>query len=288
MRSLFGYVVRFRRSDPGTVVWSGRQSDPEIVSVETFAQTRLLRRSRGAGGMRGIAKLERDRPAVKNVYLLEGLIRCEICGRKMQGAPIRKTVYYRCMARTLTPGSPALESHPKTVNLREDVVNGWLCQVFDPANRDDTVAAQVASQGGTRSTGRESAEKRLADAESRLRRHQAAIEASMDPAAVVEAINTAQAARAELQHLPKSTVIEAAEVYARPDSMDDVARALNSRTPERITRVYQDLGVQLRYDNEKEAVVVTASPRVSNVCVRGASCTLSTRLDCRVDHGSGC
>ncbi|WP_425388728.1 zinc ribbon domain-containing protein [Amycolatopsis jejuensis] len=83
--------------------------------------------------MRGIAKLERDRPAVKNVYLLKGLIRCEICGRKMQGAPIRKTVYYRCMARTLAPGSPALESHPKTVNLREDVVtpalNGWLCQV---------------------------------------------------------------------------------------------------------------------------------------------------------------
>ncbi|MCG3754770.1 hypothetical protein [Amycolatopsis sp. Poz14] len=40
----------------------------------------------------------------------------------MQDAPIRKAVYYRCMARTLAPGSPALESHPKTVNLREDVV----------------------------------------------------------------------------------------------------------------------------------------------------------------------
>lgn len=274
-----GYVVRFRKSDPGTVVRSRRQSHPEIVSVETFAQAQLLRRSRGAGGMRGIAKLERDRPTSKNVYLLKGLIRCEICGRKMQGAPIRKAVYYRCIARTLAPGSPALESHPKTVNLREDVVmpalNGWLCQVFDPANRDDTVAALVASQGGTHSTGREAIEKRLADAESRLRRHQAAIEAGVNPAAVVEAINTAQAereaARAELQHLPKPTVIEAAEVYARLDSMDDVARALNSRTPERITQVYRDLGVQLSYDNEKEAVVVTASPRVSNVCVRGGT-----------------
>lgn len=104
----------------------------------------------------------------------------------------------------------------------------------------------------------------------------------MDPDAVVEAINTAQAereaARAELQHLAKSTVIEAAEVYARLDSMDDVARALNSRTLERIMRVYQELGVQLRYDTKKEAVVVTASPRVSNVCVRGASCTLTTRV----------
>jgi HEPN domain-containing protein len=159
------------------------------------------------------------------------------------------------MARTLAPGSPALASHPKTVNLREDVVmpalNGRLCQVFDPARRDDTVAAVVASQGGAHTTGREWVEKRLADAESRLRRHQAAIEAGVDPAAVVEAINTVQAERkaalAELQHLPKAAVIEAAEIYARLDLMDEVARALNSRTPERITQVYRDFGVQLRY-----------------------------------------
>ncbi|MFD2474731.1 hypothetical protein [Amycolatopsis silviterrae] len=110
--------------------------------------------------------------------------------------------------------------------------------MFDPANRDGTVAALVASQRGAHSTGRESAEKRLADAESRLRRHQAAIEAgvdpaAVDPAAVVEAINTAQAEReaahAELRHLPKATVTEAAEVCARLDLVGDVARALNSR-----------------------------------------------------------
>jgi len=40
----------------------------------------------------------------------------------MQGAVIRKGIYYRCIARTLAPGSPVLADHPKTVNLREDVV----------------------------------------------------------------------------------------------------------------------------------------------------------------------
>ena len=59
-------------------------------------------------------------------------------------------------------------------------------------------------------------------------------------------------ARAELQHLPKATAVEAAEVDARLDPMDDVARALNSRTPERIMKVHKDLGVQLHCDNEKE------------------------------------
>ena len=38
-------------------------------------------------------------------YLLKGLVRCEVCQRKMQGAVIRTGIYYRCIARTLAPGS---------------------------------------------------------------------------------------------------------------------------------------------------------------------------------------
>jgi hypothetical protein len=62
------------------------------------------------------------------------------------------------------------------------------------------------------------------------------------------------------------------------DSLGDMPRALNSRRPERVVQVYRDLRLELRYDKEKETVDVTASPRVVNVCVRGGSCTLSTRL----------
>jgi hypothetical protein len=126
-------------------------------------------------------------------------------------------------------------------------------------------------------------EKRLKDIEARLRRHQAAIEAGVDPAALVDALNIAQAerqaARAELEHLPETVMIGRAEVYARLDSLsDDVARALNSRLPERLMQVYRDLGLHLQYDHEKETVIVTASPRVVNVCVRGGTCTLTTCL----------
>jgi hypothetical protein len=62
------------------------------------------------------------------------------------------------------------------------------------------------------------------------------------------------------------------------DQLGDVARHLNSRSPDRIMQVYRDLGLQVVYNNKKEAVVATASPRVGNVCVRGGSCTLTTRL----------
>jgi hypothetical protein len=274
-----GNIVRFRRAEPGRVVRSRRPAHPEIVSVETFTQAQLVRRSRAAGGMRGIAKLDRDRSSAKHTYLLKGLVRCEICTRKMQGAAIRKGIYYRCIARTMAPGSAALADHPKTVNLREDVVtppiNAWLCQVFDPANRDETVAAMVGAQQVKPGTGRDAVEKRLKSAEGRLRRHQAAIEAGVDPAALVDAMNLAQAerqaAREELEHLPEEATVDAAEVYAMLDSLGDVERHLNSRNPERITQVYRDLDLQVVYDNEKETAMVTVSPRVVNVCVRGGT-----------------
>jgi hypothetical protein len=70
--------------------------------------------------MRARAMLERVRTVGTRPYVLRGLVRCAICSRKMQGAVIRKQeVYYRCMARSLAPGSAALADHPRTVNLRE-------------------------------------------------------------------------------------------------------------------------------------------------------------------------
>lgn len=182
-----GHVTRFRRSNPDRVVRSRKPAHPEIVSVEVFTQTQLLRRSRAAGGMPGIAKLERTRNSGTRLYLLRGMVYCDICDRRMQGANIRNDHYYRCLSRTLVPGSAALSSHPKTVNLREDLLLGpldeWIGGLFAPENVDRTVATLLGSQERASGSGlaqREAAKKRLADAEARLRRHQAAIEAGID------------------------------------------------------------------------------------------------------------
>src|SRR6202000_262046 len=104
-----------------------------------FTQAQLMRRSRAAGGMRSKAKLERTRQTGTRTYLLRGRVRCGICTRRMGGATIRQTEsYYRCLARSLAPGSPALAEHPRTVNLRElDVVerlNDWLGGLFSREN----------------------------------------------------------------------------------------------------------------------------------------------------------
>ncbi|GAA4617621.1 hypothetical protein GCM10023108_35250 [Saccharopolyspora hordei] len=83
------------------------------------------------------------------------------------------------------PGSPVLADHPKNVYLPEapvlEQLHAWLGHLFDPARRRDTVAALLDSQGQDRaSTARASAERRLADAERRLRRLQEAIKAGVD------------------------------------------------------------------------------------------------------------
>jgi hypothetical protein len=89
-----------------------------------------LRRSKAAGGLKTARKAERGARKTARSYLLRGLVRCGVCGRKMQGATISKGAYYRCTSRTMAPGSLKLADHPKTVNLREAVVveaiNGWI------------------------------------------------------------------------------------------------------------------------------------------------------------------
>jgi ribosome-associated translation inhibitor RaiA len=72
----------------------------------------------------------------------------------------------------------------------------------------------------------------LRDAEKRLRRFQDAIAAGIDPSALVDAINEAQAqraaARADLNSATARTEVTDAEVYAMIDSLGDVGAALTN------------------------------------------------------------
>ncbi|WP_245976401.1 recombinase family protein [Amycolatopsis palatopharyngis] len=65
----------------------------------SFKRSFFGARSLRAGWRR--RKAERGGRANARGYLLRGLIRCGVCGRKMQGATILKGAYYRCTARTM-------------------------------------------------------------------------------------------------------------------------------------------------------------------------------------------
>jgi hypothetical protein len=78
----------------------------------------------------------------------------------------------------------------------------------------------------------EQSQTRLADAEAKMRRFQTAIEAGIDPSALVEAINQAQAARAQLDNTDAPGSLTEAEVYAMVDSLGDVGAALAGSNPD--------------------------------------------------------
>jgi hypothetical protein len=139
-------------------------------------------------------------------------------------------------AGTLAPGSPALASHPPAIYLREDpvreAVNDWLGGLFARENVDRTVAALLGSQGDERGS-REAVKARLANAEAQVRRFQSAIAAGVDPVALMESINSAQAERAalraELENLPTGDTRSDAEIYARVDQLTEMGTQGNGK-----------------------------------------------------------
>jgi hypothetical protein len=166
------------------------------------------------------------------------------------------------------------------MNLREydvlEPLNAWIGHLFDRRNVDRTVAALVASQDGESRSGERSAvEKRLADAEKRLRRFQDAIGAGIDAAALVGPINEAQAqraaAQAELDGAPAPSAVTDAEVYAMIDALGDVGAALKDANPESLERLHRVLRLELRCQPHERAVDVQLAPRVVNACVRGGN-----------------
>lgn len=133
-------------------------------------------------------------------------------------------------------------------------------RLFERGNVDQTVAALVASQdGGAERVGRGS-EEALADAEARLRRFQAGIASGVDPAALVDVINEAQAqraaARAELDGTSAPNLLTDAEVYAMVDSLDDVGAAPADAKEERLTDLYVAIDLQVRYGPAENAADV--------------------------------
>ncbi|MDQ3430747.1 MAG: hypothetical protein M3467_00690 [Actinomycetota bacterium] len=90
----------------------------------------------------------------------------------------------------------------------------------------------------------------------------------MDPAALVEPINQAQAervaAQVEIDNRPVVGKLDRAEVYAMIDSLGDVGTVLADAKPAGLARLYRAVDLRLRYEPKGQAVYVTACPGVAS------------------------
>ena len=62
------------------------------------------------------------------------------------------------------------------------------------------------------------------------------------------------------------------------DSLGDVDQVLGEAEPDRLSQLYEQLHLDLRYNPRENVVEATSSLRVVSAGVRGASCSLTTRL----------
>jgi site-specific DNA recombinase len=91
----------------------------------------------------------RRTPRAGRRYLLAGLMRCGICGRRMQGQWNHGRPYYRCKYPSDYPIDEV--RHPKSIYVREEAIlpglDGWLASLFDEEHSDKTCEVLAGSDG---------------------------------------------------------------------------------------------------------------------------------------------
>jgi hypothetical protein len=274
-----GHVVRFRRSPQAKIVRSREPAHPAIVSVEDFTRVQLELRSRRSPGPTNFFKRDRNRVAEKRVCVLRSTIRCSRCGRKMEAAPRKHAIFYRCAARTLLPSAVVALEHPPTVYVREDhltpPINKWIAQLFSPAHLESTVAALIGAGEEDQSEEQmAAARQRIAEAEATMKRLQRALEAGWDPDGLTSQYNAAaidkRAAEAALAAIEPNQQLTG-DIRKMITELGDMARVLDTADREDLAELYKALGLAISYDHAQTRADVSISPRVVKVGVRGGT-----------------
>ncbi|WIX76943.1 hypothetical protein QRX50_36815 [Amycolatopsis carbonis] len=179
--------------------------------------------------------------------------------------------------------------HPKNIYLPEaallEPLNAYINHAFSEDQRDQTVEAMLEVAGDVNVNPERSADaqRRLTQAKTRLTRLAQAIEAGADPTALIEPLNRAKeerdAAEEELARTPAGASLTRGDVEALVDSLADAGRQVLHAGPARLQELYEEIGLELVFNAKERMVDVTIRPpRRVSTCVRGRSCSLSTRL----------
>jgi len=272
-----GYETRMRWNPREEWVWSERPAHPAIIARHVFPPVQAVR----AGG--APPTTGRTVTRTRHPYVLRGLLFCSDCGRRMQGNWNNGRPHYRCRYPAEYARAKAL-AHPPTVYVREDhilpALDGWLADAFAPQHLTATLTAleQAQPDPDTRAT---TLQRQLAEADRKLARHRAALEAGADPVTVAEWTRQVQAERraldAQLGALGAARGgrgpgdrLTKQQIKALVDGLGGLLTALRAADPADRAEVYQQLGLRLTYDRVSRTVLAETQP-TSSMCVEFVS-----------------
>ena len=146
-------------------------------------------------------------------------------------------------------------------------LNAWIGRLFNREHRNETIRrlAEAGSEAsGVDDSRLRQAKKKLADAETRMRRLQLSIEAGVEPAAVADALNRAleerEAARADLDRVPTTNVLTEKKIAEIVDGLGNVAELLSSADPSELAPLYAALRLEMVYNAAAKIVGVSIRP----------------------------
>jgi DNA invertase Pin-like site-specific DNA recombinase len=270
-----GHEAKQRWNSPQDWVWSAQVVHTPLISAEVFERVQRKLTVRGVGGDSGNAPRRSTRP-----YLFRGLLRCGLCGRRMEGSFNHGRLYYRCAASRDFVRQHKI-SHPPCLYLREESivspVDRFLHQELGTARLHDTLRrlseAQHRAVAALEDADQRTAELRqtVADCDKKINNYRAALDAGGDPALIAGWIKETAALRSATQ-----TMIGAQR--ARPERMteDQIGKIvdglggllglLHEADPRDRAEVYARIGLRLTYQPGPETVIAeVASPAIDGV-----------------------
>ncbi|MGQ0615763.1 MAG: zinc ribbon domain-containing protein [Acidimicrobiia bacterium] len=227
----------------------------------------MSERARGNGG--GSPRSDAGR------YTLVGLIECSHCGRRMQGSHTRGHAMYRCRLTSSDYATPS-KGHPRSMAVREDrilpVLDDWLVGLFAPdrveelaeqileADQHDSAQAAVVAQ----------AHRTIAEAQRKMERHLAGLEAGIDPDLIAERTRKAQleivAAEAILNSKPDQPMpLTLDEIVDTLQALHNVPRLLQAADPTTRAELYRALGITLTYRRDADGEFIQVNAQLGSV-----------------------
>jgi len=257
-----GHDTKMRWNDHDQWIWSEQQTHEPLITMEEFEAVQRIFR----GANRSAVRREKTK---RGPYILSGMMRCGVCGRRMQGSWNHNQPYYRCKF----PAEYAIteQQHPKTIYIKETAItpsiDRWLAQLFDDDHIDDTCAALEAATGQQRDddSRRLAARRTIKACDSKLAKYRQALEAGTDPSIVggwIEEVKLERRA-AELRLRKTHPALSKDDIRSLVLQSKGIVEILAQADPEDRRAVYQELGISITYHTNGR-LHVTAGP---------ASCT---------------
>ncbi|MGH3251922.1 MAG: recombinase family protein [Trebonia sp.] len=254
-----GHTTKQTWNDPAKWIWSEEPTHEALVDAESFDRVQKLMRARGSADERSPRRTSRG-------FSLRGLLRCGLCGRKMQGSWNNGKAHYRCTFLNQYAAKNKVD-HPISVYLREELLlpqlDAWLSRKFDPIAITSTVRELEAAQADDPKPD-DSAQHEIADCDAKLRQHRAALEAGADAVLVTSWMNETQAKRAAAEsRLRKPSGrrrMTRDEITSLVKAVGDVMQVLKDADPADKAEIYSQLGLTLTYHPNEKRVVAEARP----------------------------